>query len=239
MSVLFSRKLPRTVCRHRFLAHQPRLSVPLVRRCHRRHRHRLRHLHRTAWMQSSTFLLNSSWMTGFWSVRILAPYCSGYDFVRQKWEETCGCWSNPTPAIVVCQKALLHPTPVPLPPTPTPSSAPYCPGPSNVFFTEYGNVQWSSSGWTMYGNARASSKASLNGWRILGFCYGVFSCARKNENNLFATDSYCVSPDPCSTVVPRWTSQKTTVTVFRQPRSLQNFVVSPATFPSSHRYGMG
>ena len=36
------------------------------------------------------------------------------------------------------------------------------PEPSNVFFAEYGTVQWFSSGWTFYSNARVSSKASLN-----------------------------------------------------------------------------
>ena len=128
----------------------------------------------------------------------------------------------------------------PLPPTP--SGASYCPDPSNVFFAEYENVLWSSSGWTIYGNARVGSKASLNlVGEFLDFDVEFSVAHEEMKSNLeirvLARIVFLVILVPL--VVPRWTSQKTTVTVFRQPRSLQHFVVSPATFPSSHRNGMG
>merc|ERR1712136_560795 len=120
------------------------------------------------------------------------------------------------------------PTPTPPPPTPTPSGATYCPDPSNDFFAEYGNVQWSSSGWTIYGNARVSSKASLNlVGGFLEFDMELSGAHGGVNNNLYATfpqggnqgiGSYCDLVVLVPLVVPRWTSQKTTVTVFRQPR---------------------
>ena len=83
------------------------------------------------------------------------------------------------------------------------------PEPSNDFFAEYGTVQWSSSGWTIYGNARVSSKASLN---LVGEFLKFdreFSIAHGGvNNNLYATfpqkgnkgiGSFCVSGGSCST----------------------------------------
>ena len=262
MSVLFSRKLPRTVCRE---------SAPLVRRRRRRHRHRHHHLHQSAWMQplSSDNCVNN---------------CAG------EW-----CPVSPSP---------LSPTPIPPPPTPTSSGATYCSDPSNVFFAEYGNARWSSSGWTINGNARVGSTASLN--LVGGFLKFdmEFSVAHGGvNNNLYATfpqkgnkgiGSYCVSGGSCSTCCAemdftennghcfqattwhtardgsdhdgtahtgsigtstltsivdsrrntRFSSSQTgrstaTAPVVSDSRSSQHFVVSPATFPSSHRYGMG
>jgi len=101
------------------------------------------------------------------------------------------------------------PTPTPPPPTPTPSGATYCPDPSNDFFAEYGNVQWSSSGWTIYGNARVSSKASLNlVGGFLEFDMELSGAHGGVNNNLYATfpqggnqgiGSYCDSGGSCST----------------------------------------
>ena len=202
---------------------KPRLSAPLVRR-----RRRAIAIASAIFIVLRAAAINDSPQIQLKGVLVecsdLAPYCSGYDFVRQKCGETCGC------------------TPIPLPPTPTPSGASYCPDPSNVFFAEYGTVQGSSNGWTIYGNARVSSKASLN---LVGefLDFDVeFSVAHEGmksnlEIRVLTRIVFLVILVPL--VVPRWTSQKTTVTVFRQPRSSQHFVVSPATFPSSHRYGMG
>merc|ERR1712194_250032 len=38
----------------------------------------------------------------------------------------------------------------------------YCPDPASDFVADYGTPQWASSGWTIHGGARASSKASYN-----------------------------------------------------------------------------
>ena len=103
----------------------------------------------------------------------------------------------------------MSPTPIPPPPTPTSSGATFCPEPSNDFFAEYGTVQRSSSGWTIYGNARVSSKASLN---LVGEFLKFdreFSIAHGGvNNNLYATfpqkgnkgiGSFYVSGGSCST----------------------------------------
>merc|ERR1711933_170212 len=49
----------------------------------------------------------------------------------------------------------------PSPPTPG-GGATYCPNPASDFTADYGSPQWSDSGWTIHGGARASSRASYN-----------------------------------------------------------------------------
>merc|ERR1712137_697749 len=61
----------------------------------------------------------------------------------------CCCGSSPGPS-------------PPGPPSPSGGSAKYCPDPASDFTADYGSPQWSSSGWTIHGGARASSKASYN-----------------------------------------------------------------------------
>merc|ERR1712014_324055 len=50
-------------------------------------------------------------------------------------------------------------SPGPSPPGPL---AKYYPDPASDFSADYGSPQWSGSGWTIHGGARASSKASYN-----------------------------------------------------------------------------
>merc|ERR1712087_603092 len=61
----------------------------------------------------------------------------------------CCCGSSPGPS-------------PPGPPSPAGGGAKYCPNPASDFAADYGSPKWSSSGWTIHGGARASSKASYN-----------------------------------------------------------------------------
>lgn len=98
------------------------------------------------------------------------------------------------------------PAPVPPPspgPGPTPGNATYCPNPASDFVADYvaggGSLQWSSSGWTIHGGARASSKASFNlAGGFMEFDMDVSGAHGGVNNNAYITfpsrvGSYCDS----------------------------------------------
>merc|ERR1712113_730153 len=92
----------------------------------------------------------------------------------------------------------------PQPPSPSPSPSPggattYCPDPAVDFVADYGSPQWTSSGWTIHGGARASSKSSFNlAGGFIEFDMDVSGSHGHVNNNAYITfpstvGSYCDS----------------------------------------------
>merc|ERR1712050_350288 len=98
----------------------------------------------------------------------------------------CCCGSSPGPS-------------PPGPPSASGGSAKYCPNPASDFVADYGSPQWSSSGWTIHGGARASSKASFNlAGGFMEFDMDVSGAHGGVNNNAYITfpsrvGSYCDS----------------------------------------------
>merc|ERR1711988_1323588 len=92
----------------------------------------------------------------------------------------------------------------PGPPSPSGGSAKYCPDPASDFIADYGSPQWSSSGWTIHGGARASSKASYNlAGGFIEFDMDLGGAHGNVNNNFYLTfprdgHSYCDSGGSCT-----------------------------------------
>lgn len=80
----------------------------------------------------------------------------------------------------------------------------FCPDPANDFNMDYGNPQFTSSGWHIQGGARVSSKASFNfAGGFLEFDMDLSGAHGRVNNNFYATfpndgHTYCDSGFGCS-----------------------------------------
>jgi len=128
------------------------------------------------------------------------------------WVHTCGprgcpdCKDDGSPGYrECCGGPGPSPGPSPGPPSPPSPGASYCPQPSADFKADYGSPQWSDSGWTIHGGARASSRASYNfAGGFLEFDMDLAGAQNNVNNNFYGTfpaggDSgpYCDSGRSC------------------------------------------